>query len=219
MSLAETHIKFAYAVADKVGRRFKWVDRQELRSEALVGLVEAERRFDADRGVTFATYAYSWILNQIYRHIAINSPVGNVAVFWALRRVRQGRSKADEERALQNLDADHVARLSGSLNGGDRSLDEAIDSNRTLLDTLTDPRDTDDVVRLDEEDFVHAVVTKLGKLRPVEEDVLREMILADAPATLQTIGDRYGLTREAIRLIRLKLIGKIKTHVQGLDPT
>lgn len=222
MSLAEQHIGFAYSVADKIHRRYQWVDRDDLRAEAAYGLVEAERRYDPTRGTLFTTYAYNWVQNYVLRFIARNSravSVGNVELFWTLRRVRQKRSTVAEERLLAKRDEQETEALLQFVAGHDHSTSEVVgdDENFTLLDTLADPEDTARVHKIDSDNLADAVVSSLGEMRPVYETILHEMILADDSATLREIGDRYGLSRERIRQLRVKLVKRIAEHVQRLS--
>lgn len=220
MSLAAQNISYAHRIADKIHRRYFWMDRDDFRAEAAYGLVIAERSYDPSRGVLFTSYAHPWVTNYVLRYIAGNSRsvrAGSPALFWTLRRVRQGRSKAEDEQILARKPDEEVAALLMYNEGRDKSFSDPIgdeENSFTLLDTLSNPEDTERVHKIDGEDFVADVVAGLGELRPLYMAILHEMILAEDPVTLQELGDRFGVSRERVRQLRVKLVKKITDYVQ-----
>ena len=60
-----------------------------------------------------------------------------------------------------------------------------------------------------------AIATFRAGLNDRERAILDERLLADEPATLQVIGDRFGTTREAVRQAEVRLMGRLKTHLQA----
>jgi RNA polymerase sigma-32 factor len=223
MSLAAQNLRYAYHIADTIHRRYLWLERDDLRAEAAYGFVLAERTYDPERGVLFTTYAHSWAKNYVLRFIARNSravKLGNPELFWTIRRVRQGRSNAKDERLLSRKKIGEVAELLQYNSARDRSMSAPVDGEDegyTLLDTLFDPADTERVHKLDGENFVADVVSGLGELRPIYMAILHEIILAQNPTPLQTIGERFGVSRQRVQQIQVKLVKKLAAYVQGTE--
>ncbi len=222
--LVEGHLRFVVSCA----RHYQGlgVSLLDLIHEGNLGLIEAARRFDPDRGVHFVTYAVWWIRQALLRAVsdqsrAVAMPARLAGAAGRLERVlaetqeQLGRAPSNEELAvaLHVSPADteallHVRRralsLSAPLGAGD-------DDELALIDTLAAviaPADED----LAREALLEALDHAILDLTPREREIvrLRYGFGEDEPHTLQDIGDRLHLTRERIRQIESRAREKLR---------
>jgi RNA polymerase sigma-32 factor len=202
----------------------------DLIQEGNVGLIEALRRFDPDQKVRFSTYASWWIKAYILKFLLDNSRLVRVGttnarrkLIYNLRREQQAL-EARGIRPTPKLLADHfgvsqedVIDVQRALEGGDLPIDAPVreGSRETFSDFLPAREDAEASVvdqqmraRLDAhlEDFRR-------ELNERERLILDRRLLADEPATLQDLGDHFGVTREAIRQSEARLTGRLREYL------
>lgn len=221
------HIGFAYSVADAIHRKNRRFDRDELRAEALVGLVEAARRYDPENaeGANFLTYATYWVRSTVFKFMAMNHSLVclNTNLYWRARRVRQGRTEASEELGMQRLSASRQELVVQHVAAPDRYMYEAIapGETRTLAETLADEKAEAAVTAFGDDEYVDHVTSLLGGVRPIEREILHETVFADELVPYTAIADRHGLSRERVRQIRNRLLRRIyecsKAESNGIE--
>jgi RNA polymerase primary sigma factor len=221
--LVEANLGFVVKVACEY--RNLGLPLEDLLNEGNLGLLQAARRFDAERGAKFITFAVWWIRKAILA--ALNEHVGLVRVpenhRRKLRRIR------DAERSLRGSlgrqpDREEIARhLSHSPSEMDaallhdiksRSLAEPLgrDSSTPLAELLTDDKATnceEDILR---NEATSLVVEALNELDPQEREVLGYRFgLRDRPAlVLREVGDLMGVSRERVRQIEGKATRRLR---------
>jgi RNA polymerase primary sigma factor len=210
------NLRFVVTMSKKFAGR--GIPTEDLIQEGNLGLIKAVNRFDYHRGYRFSTYAGWWIRHAMRRSVAniahpVRRPVHvQEARHQILRAQRElarelGRDATYAEIAKAcGLPVPKVRSVLLSF-GAIVSLDEPVGENgATLLELLTDPANDetsllDMVLQKEEAAELHALV---GKLPSMQADILRKRfgLDTDAPMTLRSIGQHYGLSRERIRQIQ-----------------
>ncbi len=230
--LVSSHLRLVVKIAMDFQRR--WMQNVlDLIQEGNVGLMKAVRKFDPDKGIKFSYYAAFWIKAYILKYIMDNWRMVKIGTTQAQRKLFYNLNK--ERQRLQSLGFDPTSQaLSESLNVSRAEVDEMeqrLAKNDMSLD-LPLGEDTD-ATRLDllpsltpgvEETLVNEQISSLllknlrsiePRLTEKERAILNERLLSDEPVTLREIGERYGVTRERVRQIEARLLGKLRTHLEG----
>lgn len=205
----------------------------DLVQEGNLGLLAAIDRFDPDLNVRLPTYAAWWIRAYIVKFLLDNVRLVRVGTTNArrklLRNLRQEKARLEAQgiEVGPRMLADHfnvseadVVDVESALHAHDVSLDAPIgedgDSSRGDLMAAAGPTVEEDVARRDLQDRVKAAIARFRiGLGDRERAILDDRLLADEPATLQVIGDRFGTTREAVRQAETRLMARLKAHLIG----
>ena len=237
--LVETHLLFVVKVAS--GFAGYGIPVADLVSEGNVGLLEALERFDPARNVRFISYAVWWIrafmLAYIQRHWSlVHFPLSTERskLFFRLNRERArvtsalGATAAPDEIeqiVARNLDSSrkHVAEMIANLDRRDVSLDAplTVDGPNTRVTMLV--RESEghegELARIEREEVVRDKVGAIEPgLPPRERYLLRHRLLSDEPEPLADIGRRFGVSRERVRQIELRLKKKLQKALAELAP-
>ncbi len=225
-ALVTSNLRFVVKVAaeySKFGARLI-----DLVQEGNVGLMHAVREFNPYKGVRLITYAVWWIRGYIqdylmrqYSMVRIGTTQSQRKLFYRLQKERDLLESMGQEPSTKLLssrlgvsEAD-VESMTQRMQGRDVSLQTSVDdSGRT---SLLDFEATDDIP-IDEQigknemlSILHAGIDELmGSLNDREKELLEDRLLADEPLTLQEIGEKYGVTREAVRQMENRLMLKIR---------
>ena len=228
--LVTSNLRFVVKVAAEYSRfGAKLID---LVQEGNVGLMHAVKEFNPYKGVRLITYAVWWIRGYIqeylmrqYSLVRIGTTQNQRKLFYRLQK-EQNRLDADGHApnvamiaGRLGVSEEEVETMSKRMSGRDVSLSTPIDSENpgaSLLDfEASQETAVDDSLGNFEE--LNVLKDNLAKLRPSlspkETYILENRILADEPQTLQEIGEHYGTTREAVRQLEARLIGKIRKAV------
>jgi RNA polymerase sigma-32 factor len=231
--LARAHMRLVIALA--VRFRHYGLSLADLIQEGHVGLLEAAARFEPDRDVRFSTYATWWIRASMLNYVLHNWSIvrggtssAQKALFFNLRRLRAKLAQGGDTRTgteifsqiagvlgVSRSDVEVMdARLSGpdvSLNApiGDGESAVAVERMAMLIDEKPRP---DEVVglALDTDRRVAWLNEALTALSERERRILRERRLADEAATLETLGDRLGISKERVRQIESRAMEKLR---------
>ncbi len=228
--LVSSHLRLVVRIAMDFQRR--WMQNLlDLIQEGNVGLMRAVQKFDPEKGIKFSYYASFWIKAFILKFIMDNWRMVKLGTTQAQRKLFYNLSK--ERQRLESLGfAPDASTLSQALNvpesqvqemeqrmgGGDVSLDHTLsdDSQTTRLDVLpaTGPGIEETLAK---EEIAKAIrehlETIIPELSDKEIDILEERLLADQPATLREIGEKYGITRERVRQLEHRLLHKLRAHL------
>lgn len=233
--LVTSNLRFVVKIAAEYSRfGAKLID---LVQEGNVGLMHAVREYNPYKGVRLITYAVWWIRGYIqeylmrqYSVVRIGTTQNQRKLFYRLQRERQALNAAGFEptNALLagrlGVTEEEVATMSQRMSGRDVSLNTPIDGENTaatMLDFKSSGEEGVDeqIGHLEEVEVLRANIEKIRpSLSAKETYILEHRLLADEPLTLQEIGDHYHITREAVRQLEARLIGKLRTAVtKSLD--
>ena len=221
------------AIVVKIARLFRHAvtNALDLIQEGNLGLLQALDRFDPGVGVRFSTYAGWWVKAYILKYLLDNVRMVRVGTTNARRRLLYNLQR--EKRRLDaagfapgpKLLAEHfgaterdVIEIEQTLAGGDVSLDAPVqeDSGATRGDFIASrgPSVEEEVAASELRTLLDEKIARFREgLNERETALLDARLLADEPATLQEIGDRFGITREAVRQAEKRLTGRLKSYL------
>ena len=200
----------------------------DLIQEGNIGLMQAVRKFDPYKNVKFSYYSSFWIKAYIlkfimdnWRLVKIGTTQGQRKLFFKLKKEKQRLIDEgfDPKPKLlsQTLGVSEreIVDMEQRLNGWDVSLDAPLkdDSDTERIEFLsTEDESTEEKVAKKEiEELLHNKIEMFKKkMNKRELEIFNVRIFSDDPATLQEIGDRYGISRERVRQIEKSLIKKLR---------
>jgi len=229
--LISSNLRLVVKIAMKLKR--KWMNNNlDLIQEGNVGLMKATKKFDPDKGIKFSYYASFWIKAYIlkyimdnWRMVKIGSSQAQRNLFYNLGKEKQRLEalgvRSDSETISQNLGVPKadVVEMGQTLGQHDLSLEMPYSeaSDITPKDTLpaNDDGIEDIVLQKETSDILRKKIQEMmPRLNHRERDIINLRLMADSPLTLGKIGEKYNITRERVRQIESKLLGKIKSHIQ-----
>ena len=201
------------------------VSLDDLISEGCLGLMEAARRFDPERGNRFSTYAVWWVRAHLRRFALSNRRIVSSPSTRNARRVLGGMGRIQRELTQQlgrtprreeiakalGVEAEDVAMVEASLRGRDVTLSPAdVGPTRELPAEAETPEEAtaDAEVRMMHAD---AVSDALEKLSGREREIVRRRLLDDDRASLATLGEAFGVSRERVRQIQQRAQAKLRS--------
>jgi RNA polymerase sigma-32 factor len=235
--LVTSHLRLAAKIA--MGYRGYGLPQAEVISEANVGLMQAVKRFDPERGFRLATYAMWWIRASIQEYILrswslvkLGTTSAQKKLFFNLRKAK-ARIGALEEGDLHpdnvakiahdlNVTEDEVIAMNRRLSGGDASLNATVgaeDGAAQWQDWLED-EDADQASAYAEQDELTTRRALLEQAMDVlndrERDILMQRRLEENPVTLEELSAQYDVSRERIRQIEVRAFEKLQKRMRDL---
>lgn len=237
-TLVTSHLRLAAKIA--MGYRGYGLPQAEVISEANVGLMQAVKRFDPEKGFRLATYAMWWIRAAIQEYILrswslvkLGTTSAQKKLFFNLRKAK-ARIGALEEGDLRpehvekiahdlNVSEDEVISMNRRLSGGDASLNATISNDgegaAQWQDWLED-EEADQASDYEERDELEIrremMAEAMNVLNEREQDILTQRRLQDNPLTLEELSGQYGVSRERIRQIEVRAFEKLQQKMQEL---
>jgi RNA polymerase sigma-32 factor len=211
----------------------------EVVSEGNVGLMQAVKKFEPEKGFRLATYAMWWIKASIQEYILrswslvkIGTTANQKKLFFNLRKVK-GQISALEE---GDLTADQVSQIATKLSvpeqevinmnrrlSGDASLNAPLksseDGSSQWQDWLVDDTEDQETQLVNSEEYDQRMVLlreAMDDLNDREKRILEARRLAEQPITLEELSDEFGVSRERVRQIEVRAFEKVQKRVQNL---
>ena len=230
--LVTSHLRLAAKIA--LGYRGYGLPINEVVSEANVGLMQAVKRFDPDKGFRLATYAMWWIKASIQEYILrswslvkMGTTSAQKKLFFNLRKAKNrigvmedGELHPDNVKSIAenlNVRQDEVISMNRRMGGGDASLNVLVNNNNegTLewQDWIED-EDSDHASKFAEKEELDSrrtlLKSALTTLNQRECEILTKRKLIDDPLTLEELSNEYNVSRERIRQIEVRAFEKLQ---------
>ncbi|MCA1337096.1 RNA polymerase sigma factor RpoH [Pseudooceanicola marinus] len=236
--MVTSHLRLAAKIA--MGYRGYGLPQAEVISEANVGLMQAVKRFDPEKGFRLATYAMWWIRASIQEYILrswslvkLGTTSAQKKLFFNLRKAK-ARIGALEDGDLRpehvkqiatdlGVTEDEVTSMNRRMAGSDASLNATVgadaDSTMQWQDWLED-EDADQATDYEERDELTARRAMLAEAMDVlndrEKDILTQRRLSEETVTLEDLSAKYDVSRERIRQIEVRAFEKLQTRMREL---
>ncbi|QRM28855.1 RNA polymerase sigma factor RpoH [Microvirga sp. VF16] len=233
--LVTSHLRLVAKIA--MGYRGYGLPIGEVVSEGNVGLMQAVKRFEPDKGFRLATYAMWWIKAAIQEYILrswslvkMGTTANQKKLFFNLRKAK-GRISAFEEGDLRPDQVKQIATQLGvteqdvvDMNrrlGGDASLNAPLrdegEGGGEWQDWLVDSGQSQEQVLVEEEEGQNrltALRSALSVLNPRERRIFEARRLSDDPITLEELSTEFGVSRERVRQIEVRAFEKVQEAVK-----
>jgi RNA polymerase sigma-32 factor len=236
--LVTSHLRLAVKIA--MGYRGYGLPVSEIISEGNIGLMQALNRFEPQKGFRFATYAIWWIRASIQDYILrswslvkIGTTANQKKLFFKLRSAKNKIAAFDSG----DLRPDQVALIAKNLDvtdqdvidmnrrlGGDKSINaplhedgEAGEWQDRLVDQSPSPEAI--VIEQDDKEYQHnALIAAIDVLDDRERRIFEARHLVDEPLTLETLAEKFNVSRERIRQIEARAFEKVRKAARNLAP-
>jgi RNA polymerase sigma-32 factor len=233
--MVTSHLRLVAKIA--MGYRGYGLPMSEVISEGNVGLMQAVKRFDPDKGFRLATYAMWWIRAAIQEYILhswslvkIGTTAAQKKLFFNLRRVK-GQLKALEEGDLRpetvkeiatrlDVSESDVFDMNRRLAAPDHSLNAPVrmDGEGEWQEWLVDETDSQETMLAESQEFGRRqklLDRALKLLNPRERRILSERRLKDEPTTLEDLSKEFGISRERVRQIEVRAFDKVQRAIRN----
>jgi RNA polymerase sigma-32 factor len=233
--LVTSHLRLVAKIA--MGYRGYGLPVSELISEGNVGMMQAVKRFEPDRGFRLATYAMWWIRAAIQEYILhswslvkMGTTAAQKKLFFNLRKLK-GQLQAIEEGDMSpenvkkiatelNVTEDEVITMNRRLAAPDHSLNAPlkIDGDGEWQDWLVDETETQEIALAERQELTkrrNLLGQAMKSLNQRERHILTERRLKDEPTTLEDLSKEYGISRERVRQIEVRAFEKLQKAIRN----
>ena len=233
--LVTSHLRLVAKIA--MGYRGYGLPITDLISEGNVGIMQAVKKFDPDKGFRLATYAMWWIRAQIQEYVLhswslvkIGTTAAQKKLFFNLRKLKNqlqsindGKLSPDNVREIANrLDVKEaeVTDMENRLFSGDQSLNVQVadEADTEWQDLIADDAETQDIIVEKKDEYMHRkkLFTKALKiLNPREREIVGYRRLMDKPKKLEELSQKYKISRERVRQIEEKALEKLTKEISN----
>ena len=234
--LVTSHLRLVAKIA--MGYRGYGLPVSELISEGNIGMMQAVKRFDPEKGFRLATYAMWWIKASIQEYILhswslvkIGTTAAQKKLFFNLRKLK-GQMQAIDDGDLSpetvtaianSLDVSEkdVISMNGRLSGPDHSLNapKIVDGGGEWQDWLEDEGKNQEEILAETEELderTKLLSEAMERLDGRERHILSQRKLIDTPLTLDELSKEYGVSRERIRQIEARAFEKLQKYIKEL---
>ena len=231
--LVTSHLRLVAKIA--MGYRGYGLPVTDLISEGNVGIMQAVKKFDPEKGFRLATYAMWWIRAQIQEYVLhswslvkIGTTAAQKKLFFNLKKLKNQLESIDEG----NLSPENVREIAKRLNvkeaevvsmenrlfSGDQSLNVQIGTEEKTewQDIIKDDRKTQDTIieNINEFDYRKNLLEKaMDVLNPREKQIIRLRKLAEKPKKLEELSKHFKISRERVRQIEEKAMEKLQKEI------
>ncbi|MCH6578623.1 MAG: RNA polymerase sigma factor RpoH [Alphaproteobacteria bacterium] len=233
--LVTSHLRLVAKIA--MGYRGYGLPVGELISEGNLGMMQAVKRFDPERGFRLATYAMWWIRAAIQEYILhswslvkMGTTAAQKKLFFNLRKIK-GQMQAIEEGDMPpetvteiarrlSVTEDDVVSMNRRLSAPDHSLNAPLrdDSDGEWQDWLVDESESQEHMLAEKEELNNRrqlLTDAMKSLNERERHILTERRLKDGPTTLEQLSQVYGISRERVRQIEVRAFEKLQKAMKN----
>jgi RNA polymerase sigma-32 factor len=233
--LVTSHLRLVAKIA--MGYRGYGLPVGELISEGNLGMMQAVKRFDPERGFRLATYAMWWIRAAIQEYILhswslvkMGTTAAQKKLFFNLRKIK-GQMQAIEEGDMPpetvteiarrlSVTEDDVVSMNRRLSAPDHSLNAPLrdDSDGEWQDWLVDDSESQEHMLAEKEELNNRrqlLADAMKSLNERERHILTERRLKDGPTTLEQLSQVYGISRERVRQIEVRAFEKLQKAMKN----
>ena len=234
--LVTSHLRLVAKIA--MGYRGYGLPVAELISEGNVGMMQAVKRFEPEKGFRLSTYAMWWIRASIQEYILhswslvkMGTTAAQKKLFFNLRRMKSQIKELDEGDLPPDsvkqiatklaVSEDDVVQMNRRMAGGDQSLNAPMrqDGDAEWQDWLVDDTDTQDIVVAESEELDHRrsmLEVAMKNLTERERRILTERRLKEDPVTLEDLSKDFGVSRERVRQIEVRAFEKVQRAIRNM---
>jgi RNA polymerase sigma-32 factor len=234
--LVTSHLRLVAKIA--MGYRGYGLPIAELISEGNVGMMQAVKRFEPEKGFRLSTYAMWWIRASIQEYILyswslvkMGTTAAQKKLFFNLRRLKgQIKEIDDGDLAPESVkqiattlavSEDDVVQMNRRMSGGDQSLNAPMrqDGEAEWQDWLIDDSDTQDIVIAEANELDHRrsmLEAAIQTLTERERHIFTERRLRDDPVTLEDLSKDFGVSRERVRQIEVRAFEKVQRAIRNM---
>ncbi len=234
--LVTSHLRLVAKMA--MGYRGYGLPIAEVISEGNIGLMQAVKKFDPEKGFRLATYAMWWIRASIQEYVLrtwslvkMGTTAAQKKLFFNLRRMKQ-KMQAIEEGELRpdqveeistklGVSETEVVNMNRRLSGPDASLNVQVgeDGGGEWQDWLASDEESVETTMGQNEEYdarMELLTTAMARLNEREQKIIRERRLKEDPTTLEDLADEFGVSRERIRQIEVRAFEKLQEAMKAL---
>lgn len=232
--LVTSHLRFVAKIA--MGYRGYGLPVADLISEGNIGLMQAVKRFDPDKGFRLSTYAMWWIKASIQEYILrswslvkIGTSSAQKRLFFNLRKLKHKLNALSDaslshehvQKIAHDLDVseEDVMDMDARLTQHDHALNARIGGDGDggeFIDLLASPEPSQEVVLVEREENSQRqlmLVKAMEQLNPRELDIITRRRLQEPPATLEELSQAYDISRERVRQIEVRTMEKLQQAI------
>ena len=228
--LVTSHLRLVAKIA--MGYRGYGLPVNELISEGNIGLMQAVKKFDPDKGFRLATYAMWWIKASIQEYVLrswslvkMGTTTAQKKLFFNLKKLKnqiapgqEGDLKDEQVNEISkrlDVDSKEVVNMNRRMMGQEKSLNDPIKSgeNEEWQDWLVDDSLDQELIisqQQEYEDKKELLVEAMKILNEREKEIIEERRLSENPKTLEELSKKYNISRERIRQIETKAFEKLQ---------
>ena len=228
--LVTSHLRLVAKIA--MGYRGYGLPVNELISEGNIGLMQAVKKFDPDKGFRLATYAMWWIKASIQEYVLkswslvkMGTTTAQKKLFFNLRKIKnqiapdqEGDLKDEHVQEISkrlNVDSDEVVNMNRRMMGQEKSLNDPIKSGETdeWQDWLVDDSLDQELIvsqKQEYDDKKELLNDAMKILNEREKEVIVARRLSENPKTLEELSKKYTISRERLRQIETKAFEKLQ---------
>lgn len=236
--LVTSHLRLAAKIA--MGYRGYGLPQSEVISEANVGLMQAVKKFDPDKGFRLATYAMWWIRASIQEYVLrswslvkLGTTSAQKKLFFNLRKAKSRIGALEDgdlhpenvERIANDLGVteQEVVSMNRRLSGGDASLNAMVGSDGESATQWQDWLEDEDANTAEDYEAKDEMTARrellaeaMDVLNDREKDILMQRRLSEETITLEDLSSQYDVSRERIRQIEVRAFEKLQKRMQNL---
>jgi RNA polymerase sigma-32 factor len=234
--LVTSHLRLVAKIAS--GYRGYGLPMAELIAEGNIGLMQAVKKFEPEKGFRLSTYAMWWIRASIQEFVLrswslvkMGTSAAQKRLFFNLKKMRKRLKTVDDGKTLtpdeiriiaHELDVGEqdVIDMDQRMGASDKHLNARIgtDGDGEWMDMLADPSDNQETILAEDEDFQQKrglMMQALASLNERERDIIVARRLNEDEQTLEELSKRFGISRERVRQIEARALEKMTQFVMA----